>query len=244
MKFARTEVTTPAELAQRYEAAPANESISEALERSLGFAEAMIAAGHEDVLVGGIAPLYASDRVANVQKAVAQARVAIAPSTEGRALIADAERRFGAPLPPTLVALWEVLASPRHRTWLRAFCVHSPVDPLHRDADAREPFTAEHAVWFANAGCDRVSTPEKLARHEPGAFVMLDPALRESLISFARAPSEQWFVATGIASDTYPAPVFSNHDDGEGQSEFHAGDVRAWFSQEISVSIAAVISPA
>jgi hypothetical protein len=255
---------TPKQLARKFAKAKRGESIRAAMTRSLAFARAMIGADHEDVLVEGMSPMYSTDRIANVQKAIAAAAATPKLAGKARGLLVQAKQRYGAPLPETLHELWTLLGSPPHRAWLRAFCVRSFVDPAQlipppagaKDAklttmwnkdrtsfsDTRERFVREYEQWFAKADPTvKVSSGAQLAKHALGDFVMLDPALRQDLISFARASSEHWFVVPALASAKYPAPVFSNHDDGEGYSELHAKDVRAWFSDEISRSIRAAV---
>ena len=253
---------TPKKIAQKFAKAKPSESIEAAMTRSLDFAKAMIAADHEDVLVAGMSPMYASDKVANIAKAVANAAAKIAPSGKGRGLLAQAKKRYGAPLPKTVSALWTVLASPPHRTWLRAFCVRSFVDPAlllpppkwatgaklttawdpkrSSVSDTRERFNYDYEGWLAGAP-NKVVTGKDLAKYKCGADVLLDPALRDDIITIARADSEHWFVVPALATKKYPEPVFSNHDDSEGASQLHAPDVRAWFSGEISESILQIL---
>jgi hypothetical protein len=249
---------TPKQIARKFAKAKPSETIEAAMKRSLAFAKAMIDADHEDVLVAGMSPMYSSDKVANVAKAVEKASAKITPSGKARGLLVQAKKRYGAPLPATLQALWTVLASPPHRTWLRAFCVRSFLDPAlllpppkwatgaklttawnpdrSSISDTRERFSYDYEGWLANAP-NKVVTGKDLAKYKRHAYVLLDPALREDIITIARADSEHWFVVPALATKKYPAPVFSNHDDSEGASQLHAPDVRAWFSDEISQSI-------
>ena len=252
---------TPKQLAKKHGKYRANESMVDAMKRSLAFAQAMIDEGHDEVLASGMAAskLHAADRIANVHKAIANARAAVKVSGKGRNGIVAAERRFGAKLPASVKALWELLASPPHRTWLRGFCVRSFLEPAllipppkwAKDAklttawsldrksisDTRERLEKyTHRFDEADAKL-KMTESAQLARTKPPKGFLLDPALRQDLITIAQYDHEHWFVVTGLASKKHPAPVFSNHDDAEGESDFHASDVAGWLSQEISESM-------
>jgi hypothetical protein len=255
-------------LAKKFGTPKTAESILDATRRSMKFARAMIDAGREDELATGMADskLHAVDRIANVEKALANAGAKPAISGTARSNLVKAKKRFDGEIPKTVQEYWELLGSPAHRTWMRGFCVRALLDPERllpppawaKDAgltcvtspnrssvsDTRERFGSDYEAWFADADAKvKVSTPAELAKKKPGKqLVMIDPAHRQSIISIAHYSHEHWFVVVALASAKHPAPVFANHDDGEGYSDFLASDVRGWYSAEITKSIASVLS--
>jgi hypothetical protein len=260
---------SPDQLATKYAKVPRGESVADAALRAASYAGAMIDAGHGELLTERLAEpkLDRGHALPDLSKALAALARAGQPVATKAALdtIARAEQRLGATLPATVTELWHVLGAPAYGKWLRGFCSRLLLDPAqlvsppkwaaeaklacvsrrNSFSDTRERFDDEYAEWFDEAEATvKVTSAKQLAKHTPKlgktCGLMLAPELRESIISIAIWHSEAWFVVTDLASATAPAPMFANHDDGEGYSDYLAKDVRAWLSAEVSDAMRAV----
>ncbi|MBK6694257.1 MAG: hypothetical protein IPG50_18925 [Myxococcales bacterium] len=242
-------------LIHEYGGAPPGEPIAGAASRAADFVErAMVvdAARCDEVLTTQI---VLADRIDDFVRAIREYRAAPnAVSREMEETIAAAERRFGERLPEGIVELWRFLGEPARARWARGFMNYRLVDPSEllgtgyaADArlacitevgsvgDTRERFEGDYEEWFADSEPEQqLSSPRGVTSTKAGAMVMLAPELRDSIISFAYSHSLDVFVVHDLRSDAAPSPVFLNHDDDEGFSEYLAPSVREWFAREVT----------
>ncbi len=263
ISFAVEKSVTLTTLCERFVSAPAGESIMQAAARAADFVEAALPEFTEAVTESLRRPkLLAADGIGDLGAALTAFRSASTRVPhETQRIIALAEERLSASLPSAVRELWEFLGEASRARWVRGVLTHTLIDPRQlvtpplwaSDArlccvadedsasDTRERFADDYEEWFAEADSrQRVTDHADLAARQPGALVMLDPKLRDSLISVAYWHDTDWFVVYDLRGDGAESPVFSNHDDDGGLSEYIARDVRAWFSLEVSQAIRAV----
>ncbi len=201
-----------------------------------------------------------------IEPALRSAAAPTAPTADFAATLLSVEEQLGAPLPPSLVDVWELRArSPRWRALVDAFLGPEMLDPTaylnlpewwrghgHRLAvswspDRRsispvhESLEDDYLDWFANEDESGRATGSTWRRLVVGDGAMLDPGIADSLIEVAGGAGEWVEVVSDWRDERGESPIFRAGDDFEGYAYLLGSHVPEWLGLEIDVAVAAVV---
>ncbi|MGV9316397.1 hypothetical protein ACWDR0_30065 [Streptomyces sp. NPDC003691] len=191
--------------------------------------------------------------------ALAACRAGGAPAGGLAALPGGLERRFGAPLPPSLTAFWELRArSPHWRALFSALTGPEVFDPaayldghdygpeyrlsVARVGDEVHPVYEsldddEYGEWFDAAPEADRATAATWRSLRAGDRVMLDPAVALGLVQIASGGGE-WVALVGDwRTDDGESPLFRAGDDYEGYAHLLGTSVPQWLGLEVDATM-------